>query len=90
MSNSRALAIAGATLLLLILLGALAVSQIAASGSSPALRLDSPAIGGHTYSLWVLPCDRFTPGLIMVGRDLYIFSVYPPPGPKLTHAPPCP
>jgi hypothetical protein len=86
----RALALVGAALLILLLLGALAAGQIVANPMARALRLDSPPVAGHTYSLWVLPCDGFTPGLIMVGRDLYIFSVYPPPGPKLFLAPPCP
>jgi hypothetical protein len=47
-------------------------------------------IGGHGYSLWLLPCDAFNPGQIILGRDLWIFSRYPPPGIAIPLAPACP
>jgi hypothetical protein len=90
MTPRRALAVGIAALLLILLLGALAIGGVAANRGAGAIRLDSPPVGGHIYSLWLLPCDAFTPGLVMVGRDLYIFSSYPPPGPKLFLAPACP
>jgi hypothetical protein len=90
MTARRALAAAGAALLLALLLAALTIRQLTASPTTRAIRLDSPALGGHVYSLWLLPCDAFSPGLIMAGRDLYIFSSYPPPGPKLILSAPCP
>jgi hypothetical protein len=77
---------------LIILLLACALAGFAATGRPGARRwqLDSPMIGGHAYSLWVLPCDAFNPGQIILGRDLWIFSRYPPPGIAIPLAPACP
>jgi hypothetical protein len=85
-----ALAASAGALALAALLACLTLRWAVSRPASPALRLDSPPIAGHVYSLWVLPCDAFSPGQAMVGRDLWIFSSYPPPGPKLILAPPCP
>jgi hypothetical protein len=92
MSQSpRAIAIAAVSGLLILLL-ACALAGFAATSRPGARRwqIDSPPIGGHSYSLWVLPCDRFNPGQILLGRDLMIFSRYPPPGISIPLAPPCP
>lgn len=82
-----ALAICIAGLALACAIGSLSIA--ARPGARP-LRLDSPPIGRHTYSIWVLPCDRFNPGQIIFGRDLYLFSRYPPPGLAIPLAPACP
>ncbi|NTV62632.1 MAG: hypothetical protein HGA65_03715, partial [Oscillochloris sp.] len=52
--------------------------------------LDTPPIGGHVYSLWVLPCDAFNPGQIILGHNLMVYSRYPPPGFSVPLAPTCP
>jgi hypothetical protein len=86
----RLLVALAALLLMLLLVGGLALRQAVANPAQRAIWLDSPPIGGHIYSLAVLPCTPFSPGVIVMGRDLRIFSSYPPPGPKLPLAPPCP
>ncbi|NTW02997.1 MAG: hypothetical protein HGA19_17230 [Oscillochloris sp.] len=53
-------------------------------------QIDSPLIGGHIYSAMLVPCDRFNHGQIIFGRDLMIFSRYPPPGLSIPLAPACP
>ncbi|NNJ12897.1 hypothetical protein EKD04_021450 [Chloroflexales bacterium ZM16-3] len=77
---------------LIILLLACALAGFAAT-SRPGARswqLDSPMIGGHSYSLWVLPCDAFNPGQLLLVRDAMLFSRYPPPGIAIPLALACP
>ncbi|MBX0330277.1 hypothetical protein K2Z83_21660 [Oscillochloris sp. ZM17-4] len=87
---ARAAVAAGAALLILLL--ACALAGFAATGRPGARRwqLDSPAVGGHVYSLWLLPCDALNPGQILFVRDAMIFSRYPPPGLAIPLAPACP
>ncbi|NTV65318.1 MAG: hypothetical protein HGA65_17550, partial [Oscillochloris sp.] len=75
-------AILAVTIGLLILLMACAISGFMATSRPNARRwmLDTPPIGGHVYSLWVLPCDAFNPGQIILGHNLMVYSRYPPPG----------
>ncbi|WP_129631353.1 hypothetical protein [Candidatus Oscillochloris fontis] len=54
------------------------------------LSFDTPPIAGHVYSIWLLPCDAYNPGQIILGRDLMIYSRYPPPGFSIPLAPMCP
>jgi hypothetical protein len=89
--SPRLIAIAIAiTLAVLVLACGLAAFAASARPGSQPWRLDSPIIGGHGYSLWLLPCDRFNPGQIILGRDLWIYSRYPPPGLSIPLAPACP
>jgi hypothetical protein len=74
----------------LLLACGLAAFAASARPGAQVLRLDSPIIGGHGYSLWLLPCDEFNPGQIILGRDLWIYSRYPPPGLAIPLAPACP
>lgn len=80
------------TVALAVLLLACGMAAFVASArpSAQPWRLDSPIIGGHGYSLWLLPCDAFNPGQIILGRDLWIYSRYPPPGLTIPLAPACP
>lgn len=83
--------------ILAVLVGLLALAcvfgalRVAARPGAGAIRLDSPMIGGHAYSIWVLPCDPWNPGQVVIGRDLWVFSRYPPPGLlNIPLAPACP
>lgn len=83
--------------ILAVLVGLLALAcvfgalRVAVQPGAAAIRLDSPMVGGHVYSLWVLPCDPWNPGQVVIGRDLWMFSSYPPPGLlKIPLAPACP
>jgi hypothetical protein len=87
----RATTIAAAVgLLSLILACALAGFLSTSRPGARRWELDSPVIGGHVYSLWVLPCDAFNPGQAIFSRDLMIFSRYPPPGLSIPLSPSCP
>ncbi len=84
-----AIAIAATLAGLLLACGLAAFTASARQGAQP-WQLDSPIIGGHGYSLWLLPCDEFNPGQIILGTDLWIYSRYPPPGLSIPLAPACP
>jgi hypothetical protein len=76
---------------LLVLACVLGGLRVAVQPGAAAIRLDSPPIGGQVYSLWVLPCDSWNPGQIVIGRNLWVFSSYPPPGLlNIPLAPACP
>lgn len=92
MIRSPRAAIAALTASILILLVACALAGFAATGRSGLghHQIDLPPIGGHMYSIWLLPCDPFIPGQILFGRDLMIYSRYPPPGLSIPLSPPCP
>lgn len=79
-----------AGLLLLLLTCALAgFAATSRPGTGRIWGVDTP-IGRHIYSVWLLPCDQINPGQILLGRDLMIYSSYPPPGLKIPLAPACP
>jgi hypothetical protein len=80
----------GAALLLLLLLGALGMNRATARPGALPRWYHSPPVGGHIYSLGLLPCTRSEPGRLLIGRDIIALSVYPPPGWSLATAPPCP
>jgi hypothetical protein len=63
---------------------------VAARPGTQAWQLNSPPVGGHIYSLWLVPCGATHPGQLILGRDLPLFSRYPPPGLTLPLAPACP
>jgi hypothetical protein len=87
--HTIAVAVAVALALTLLACGLTAFAATARPGSQP-WRFDSPIIGGHSYSLWMLPCDRFNPGQIILGHNLWMYSRYPPPGMSIPLAPACP
>jgi hypothetical protein len=86
----RSVASLGAALLLLLLLAALAMNRATAQPAALPRWYHSPPIGGHIFSVGLLPCTPTEPGRLLLGRDIVVLSVYPPPGWSVPTAPPCP
>ena len=79
-----------AGLVLTILLVGASTIVVATGPGRQVREFGLPLGGGHRLMAMLIPCTATQPGRLIIGRDLFLSSRFPPPGLVVPAARPCP